>query len=272
MAWAIVNSGAAHAKNGTADGSVGPYVAPHTGTIDTTGADLYVVACSHYDGSQQANTTLDDVAHNSYTLLADITASGDGSCRVAWYYKVAPTTSNVEKWTVTAAGGRPTNAGVCGIAFSGCAASPTIAHAEIGTTTSNPKAGTAIGSSGDLMVSAVANYAVDSSSIDSSFAIVEHEAYTASNNIGLAIAWCNNSAGLSGSTDPTWTMTSAPTAVCIQNVTFTGTGGGGGGRGLFMTPPTTGIGIGGSFFRDPLQARAQMVRRDRIFVPERYAA
>ena len=26
-----------------------------------------------------------------------------------------------------------------------------------------------------------------------------------------------------------------------------------GGRGLFLTPPMTGVGIGGSFFRDPLQ-------------------
>lgn len=47
---------------------------------------------------------------------------------------------------------------------------------------------------------------------------------------------------------------------------------GGGGRGLFRTPPVSGVGVGGSFFRDPLQAREQMVRRDRIFVPERYAA
>lgn len=33
----------------------------------------------------------------------------------------------------------------------------------------------------------------------------------------------------------------------------------GGTRGLFFTPPLSGMGIGGSFFRDPLQARERMV-------------
>lgn len=42
---------------------------------------------------------------------------------------------------------------------------------------------------------------------------------------------------------------------------------GGGSRGLFRTPPMSGLGGGGSFFRDPLAAPMQMVRRDRIFVP-----
>jgi hypothetical protein len=48
--------------------------------------------------------------------------------------------------------------------------------------------------------------------------------------------------------------------------------GGGGARGLFMTPPVSGLGVGGSFFRDPLQAPAQMVKRDRIFIPAWLAA
>lgn len=48
--------------------------------------------------------------------------------------------------------------------------------------------------------------------------------------------------------------------------------GGGGSRGLFETHPMSGTGVGGSFFRNPLHAPMQMARRDRIFVPERYAA
>lgn len=43
-------------------------------------------------------------------------------------------------------------------------------------------------------------------------------------------------------------------------------------RGLFRTPSQSGIGIGGSFFRDPLQAREQMVKRNQIYIPARYAA
>lgn len=48
--------------------------------------------------------------------------------------------------------------------------------------------------------------------------------------------------------------------------------GGGGTRGLFRAPSLGGVGIGGSFFGDPLQAREQMVKRNHIYVPERYAA
>lgn len=41
----------------------------------------------------------------------------------------------------------------------------------------------------------------------------------------------------------------------ILAAAFLASGGGGGGRGLFMTPSLSGAGIGGSFFRDPLQMR-----------------
>lgn len=58
---------------------------------------------------------------------------------------------------------------------------------------------------------------------------------------------------------------SGPSVIAIQ--AFKIAAGGGGSRGLFLTPPVSGIGIGGSFFRNPLQAPMQMVRRDRIFVP-----
>lgn len=49
--------------------------------------------------------------------------------------------------------------------------------------------------------------------------------------------------------------------------TWKGAAGGGGGRGLFMTAPVSGIGVGGSFFRNPLQAPYAMVRRESLFVP-----
>lgn len=47
---------------------------------------------------------------------------------------------------------------------------------------------------------------------------------------------------------------------------------GGATRGLFRTPSLGGVGVGGSFFRDPLQAREQMVRKGELYVPERLAA
>lgn len=56
--------------------------------------------------------------------------------------------------------------------------------------------------------------------------------------------------------------------VCLEVAAASG----GASRGLFRTPSLSGVGVGGSFFRDPLQAPMQMVRRDRIFVPARLAA
>ena len=48
-------------------------------------------------------------------------------------------------------------------------------------------------------------------------------------------------------------------------------------RGLFRPPSLSGVGVGGSFFRDPLQGRARphpsaFVRHDRIYVPRHVAA
>lgn len=66
-----------------------------------------------------------------------------------------------------------------------------------------------------------------------------------------------------GTTTHTWTFGN------FQNIVHSGVNlkaaAGGATQGLFQTPPLTGVGIGGPFFRDPLQS--SMVRRDRIFVP-----
>lgn len=79
----------------------------------------------------------------------------------------------------------------------------------------------------------------------------------------------NNTAGSTaaagGSITMGYTVTSDQWG--IVGLEIAAAAGGGGSRGLFRTPPVNGMGVGGSFFRDPLSAPRQMVRRDRIFVP-----
>lgn len=56
-------------------------------------------------------------------------------------------------------------------------------------------------------------------------------------------------------------------SVAGMGIEIKASGGGGGSRGLFRPSSASGVGIGGSFFRDPLQASMRMVRRDQVFVP-----
>lgn len=222
MAWALVQ----HAKNGNADGATGPFRAPHSGTINAVGADLYLVPIAFY-GSDPPASVLTDVSGNTYTLLTPIAAIGDGNCKIAWFYKVAPATSAVEAWTITPSGGgpEPQFVGMVVLCFSGCAAVPTITHTESGATTSTPSAGS-LGAAGNLVVTAVADYTALVSSIDSGFDFAGLSSdYTGSNNIGIAAAWQNLSGGVAGAVNPTWTLTGSPSAVVVQALSITGTGG-----------------------------------------------
>jgi hypothetical protein len=92
------------------------------------------------------------------------------------------------------------------------------------------------------------------------------------------LSWSKNASSLSAGgngamtqasgTGGTITMTDNITSDFMGMVCFeVAAASGGGARGLFRTPAMNGLGGGGSFFRDPLAAPMQMVRRDRIFVP-----
>jgi hypothetical protein len=223
--WALV----AHAKSGNADGTGGPFKAPNASTVNCTGADLYTVAIGWYGGTPPS-TVLADVTAGGYTMVTPQAAAGDASNKATWFYKVAPTVSAVEQWTVTvdAPSTAPQFTGVVAACWSGTAVSPTITPIGSGTTTSTPSAGS-LGSAGDLVLTAVADYTATVSSIDSSFAITDQSNYTGSNNIGIAMAWPNLSGGVAGPVNPIWTLSASPSAAAVQAISITGTGGGGGG-------------------------------------------
>lgn len=90
-------------------------------------------------------------------------------------------------------------------------------------------------------------------------------------NVNGLSAGGNGALTRAAGTGSTITMTDTITSdffgmVCCEIAAASG----GATRGLFRTPPLSGAGVGGSFFRDPLQGR--MVRRDRIYVPARMSA
>jgi len=89
-----------------------------------------------------------------------------------------------------------------------------------------------------------------------------------SKNVNTNSAGGNGAMTQTAGTGGTITMSDAVTSdsfgmVCLE----VAAAGGGGARSLFRQPSMSGLGGGGSFFRDPLAAPMQMVRRDRIFVP-----
>src|SRR5678816_3389802 len=99
MAWVLK----AHAKSGNADGAGGPFKAPSgSGTVDTTGADLYVIPISNYDGSEANFTgaTVADAHGNVYTYVNAQLAAGDPSNRVSFFYCLNPVTSPTEQWVI----------------------------------------------------------------------------------------------------------------------------------------------------------------------------
>lgn len=260
--WALVNHAVSGHGNGSGGAGAGIFRAPDIGLLSTTGADLYLVAAGYYLGVDPVAGDMADVQGGAgYTLLTPQAAVGDANMKVAWFYKVAPTVGGAEAWFLTG-NSRATFAGICALAISGCAASPTVTHTESGATSSTPSAGS-LGAAGNLVVTAVADYTATVSSIGSSFAITDQSDYTVGNNIGIAAAWQNLVGGVAGAVNPTWTLSGAPTASAVQAIAFTPAGAG-------PTAPTypqleRGIrglarGVAGGIARS-------FVRKDRIFVP-----
>jgi hypothetical protein len=220
--WALK----AHAINGDSDGGNGPFRAP-TGSsnVDTTGADLYLCLETFYNSSASNINTLTDVGGNTYTYTTAQAASGDGSTGVRWAYKLNPTTSASEHWSV-ASNGNAVYLGLACAAFSGSNALDG-SSVQSGTTTQNPQAGS-LGAAGDLVVTGVSDYSASYSSIDSSFAVTDTSAYASGNHMATMFAWQNASAGVGGAVNPKWTLSATPSASAVQAIAFTPSGGGGG--------------------------------------------
>ncbi len=246
MAWSLL------AHTGAQSTTTGDIT---TTAIDTTGADLLAVVLAWYQAV--ADPTLVDSASNSWTGRTKYRSTNRS---VQVLYVQAPTTSATHTFTASTggAGEYPT---ICISAWSGSVATPY--EAENGATTSSATSlatGSASPTTTDLFITGCAQGGTSGSlTLSAGFTATETfigTSFAVEGGMGYATSASAQSA--------TWNFASNEAAVTIA--AFKGTGGGAT-RGLFMTPPLSGAGIGGAFYRDPLQAPAQMVRHDRLFVP-----
>jgi hypothetical protein len=106
---------------------------------------------------------------------------------------------------------------------------------------------------------------------------------TSQSNFYDAVSFLWSAANWPGSQSPSGTLTFATTIfrlVFLSTATYSTiahlninvAGGGPPPRGLFGQTPMNGLGVGGSYFPNPIGAPVGFTRRDRIFVPERLAA
>jgi hypothetical protein len=228
-----------------------------TSAISTTGATLIVVGIENI--SNGVNVT--DSASNTWTFGTLFNASSSRKGQMA--YCVNPTTSGTHTFSLLAAGGAfyPV---LTVAAFSNTPAGAFVSEATAAETVS---AGTTVqvGSSitpanaNNLLVTFVGGDAFATISVDSGFTTTDTSGKVGGTFQGGGLAYIIQTAATAK--QPTWTVGSNDATIMALMMEFKENGGGGGGgRGLFRTPSSTGIGVGGSFFRDTLQAREQMRR------------
>lgn len=210
-----------------------------TNGINTSGANLITVLVSHLSG---VSSTLSDNHGNTYTGL---TAQDQGLI-TRLYYVYNPTTSASHTFTVSALGSfYPT---VAVIAWSGAAATP-FDQQNGATDVSNPSpaSGSITPSENDeLIVTGAGDSGSGYSAVSSPFSI-EASVNPGGNNYALAIAYEIQTAATAR--NATWTNASSVySQVVIASFKAAGAPAGG----LFL-PPNLALGLGGPFFRNPLQ-------------------
>jgi len=207
-----------------------------TGSVSTSGADLFVCFGSYYEASAGAtNGDMTDSATspaNVYTAVQPTPFSGnsDGALKLAMYYKIAPTTSGSMTFTYTG----PVNNGVESVSVVCYAMAQGSSPSLQGSISSNTTSGTgpttiqagSIGSANDIVLTGIGYYANNSQSINSSFEAATEVSYSGGNHIGAAGSWKE----VSGAVNPTWSVAgNNSTTEVAMSIAFTGTGGGGGG-------------------------------------------
>lgn len=228
-----------------------------TSAVDTSGANLLVMIVT---GFNPPNNTPTDSKSNTWTATTAVSGT-------RFYYAWNPTSvgsGHTFTWNENVF------AGISVLAFGGVQTSSDPLDTRTGNAAATSPGSISPAVSGELFVATIGG---DGSSWD---AETESTVFTLPTNGRVAYVGSTTEAAQGWyqiNTDSTARnpVFSGPSSWCNM-IAFKPSAGGGGGRGLFRAPSQSGVGIGGSFFRDPLQAREQMVKRHHIYVPERYAA
>lgn len=236
MAYALISSVAAAINGNNAT----------TGAIDTTGANLIVVI----SGAVSATPSITDSKSNSWT---DLTVYGS---TLTGHISYSSPSSVGSGHTFTANGsGNPC---LAVMAFSGSVGSPFDGAENGGNTAagmSQASGNVTPSTTGCLVVTGLI-YNVDPNTVSVTAPFTPATVGIAAVS-GLTFgAYFSHEIQTSiVSRNPTWSLSTAPSFMTVPIAVFS-SGGSGGGRGLFRISPILGIGIGGSFFRDPLQGRS----------------
>ena len=189
-----------------------------TDAVDTTGANLIVIAVSRFNGA----ITLSDSKGNTWTPLTDTSSSG---CRL--YYTVP---SSVGSGHTFSTAGTNVYAPLAVLAVSGAAASPFDAQNTFATgsgSTGQPGSITPAEDNELLVACAYQDNGAGPSTIDSGYTEVADLVFIASNSLGLIFGYKIQTAA--GAENPTFTYT-ATNPRRLAAAAFKAAAGGGGGN------------------------------------------
>lgn len=262
MALAIDSQMAASAGAGGATGIPGTLTFAFT---NTAGTFLLVgVSCGN---SASGFTPIVSVTYNGVTMTQEVSIQYDGGnkSQAAIYSLLNPATgANNVVITLTGASGSATSIEGGAMSFTGNNITTPVVAGSGKTNFRDANGTTATVTSGTTTAGniAVAQMATGNSYVSTSQTLSwsKNQATTSAGGNG-AMTYASGTGGTIGFSDTTgndWM------GMCCLEVAAAA---GGASRGLFRAPSLSGLGAGGSFFRDPLAAPIQMVRRDRIFVP-----
>jgi hypothetical protein len=180
MAYAVITNAAAAGSGSAAT----------TGAIDTTGANLIVIAGTSYD----VPITAADSKGNTWSVLTEY----DSDVRVRLFYCLDPIVGSGHTFTINSASGFPS---VAVIALSGAAAASVFdqingsATAQAGSVTPSED--------NEILIAAVSFTTSNTVSIDGSFTITNQSDYAGGGAIGIGLAYKIQTSA--GAENPTWT-------------------------------------------------------------------
>lgn len=187
-----------------------------TPAIDTTGANLLVVAIADFESG---STVLSDSKGNTWTPLTRRAAVGSGAVQL--YYCASPTVGSGHTFTATATASFPA---IFAAAFSGAHTSPfdaesagTVFEVAAGPRTTIDNANLTPSQNNALVVTGLGGGGV-SILIDESFIITDSADLSGGNNFAGGLAYIIQTTA--GATSPTWSWTNNSSGVAAASASF----------------------------------------------------
>lgn len=259
MGFSAINSGVWATSNTTSVSNTTPFI--------TSTSDLFVLFVALYaNGGTILAGDVTDTDGNTWHHVGNSSNSSDGNIQVHGWYAFSPVNNanNVITYNHGAVVTFPCMILQCWKGSDKTTA-PTSSSGDNGAGSTSVQLGSTSSPAGYLNATAVCfSSAFSAPSIDTNFTFDVSHAWSSGVNEGGADAF--HVATATGE-QPTWSWTtSSKVSAFMMSFVPAATGS------LFRTPPVSGVGIGGPFFRDPLQGKGYRPHASGLYVPERMAA